>query len=850
MFRMLTLVWSVALLGLIPARSVVAVQPMAQDDIPLVINEVVASNGTANADLQGQYDDWIEIHNCGDMPVDMGGMYLTDNPDDPTKWQMPTDTPALTTVAAQGYLVIWADGDTQDDGLHAGFKLDADGEEVALFGIDGPTCIDQMAFPALAMDLSYGRHPDAADQWRFFPEPTPGAENVGAYDGVVAELEFSHERGFYDEAFSVSLSTETPEATIYYTLNGDEPGRLMARGFSGETYRGSLEIRRTTCLRAIARRPDWKPSASRTQTYIFVDDVVEQSLSGQNPSMDWPAATTGGGGGWGGFPGGGFGGGQAIDYGMDPDVVFDPRYEDLMDEALLSIPSISLVTDLDHLFDSSTGIYVNALQDGRDWERPVSVELINPDGTEGFQINAGLRIRGGYGRNGSNPKHAFRLFFRSEYGVSRLRFPLFGDEGVDAFEKVDLRTAQNYSWSFKGEGGDDHGGKNTMLREVFSRDVQGTMGQPYTRSRYYHLYLNGQYWGLYQTQERSEARYAASYFGGDAEDYDVVKVDAGPGRPYAMEATDGDLEAYHRLWEAARAGLGTDEAYYRVQGLNPDGTPNADYERLVDVDNVIDYMLCTLYVGDFDAPISNFLGNSRPNNFYAVYNRQNPDGFKFFRHDSEHTLFELHENRTGPYPAGQQAQYFNPQWLHQQLVAHGEYRMRFADHVYEHFFNDGVLTPESAAGLLLLRKDTIDLAIIAESARWGDAKVTRPRTKDDDWLPQVDYLVNDYFPRRTDIVLDQFRAKNWYPSVDAPIFNQHGGAVASGFSLVMAAPAGSIYYTLDGSDPRLPGGAVNTSRATRYSGPVVVTETAHVRARVLDAGTWSAVHDAVFTVEP
>lgn len=90
--------------------------------------------------------------------------------------------------------------------------------------------------------------------------------------------------------------------------------------------------------------------------------------------------------------------------------------------------------------------------------------------------------------------------------------------------------------------------------------------------------------------------------------------------------------------------------------------------------------------------------------------RTTPDGFKFFRHDSEHSLFELYENRTGPYPAGSQVQYFNPQWLHQQLVAHAEYRMRFADHVYRHFFHDGCLTPQVAAGLLSARRDTIDLA--------------------------------------------------------------------------------------------------------------------------------------------
>ena len=73
-----------------------------------------------------------------------------------------------------------------------------------------------------------------------------------------------------------------------------------------------------------------------------------------------------------------------------------------------------------------------------------------------------------------------------------------------------------------------------MVREVFSRDTQRDMNQPYTRSRYYHLYLNGMYWGLFQSQERSEARYAESYFGGSEEEYDVVKVNTETG--YLVEA--------------------------------------------------------------------------------------------------------------------------------------------------------------------------------------------------------------------------------------------------------------------------------------------------------------------------
>ena len=336
---------------------------------------------------------------------------------------------------------------------------------------------------------------------------------------------------------------------------------------------------------------------------------------------------------------------------MDPTITTDPDYSDLMDDALLAIPSISLVTDVDNLFDESTGIYSHPQNSGRSWERPVSVELLNPDGSEGFQIDAGLRIRGGFSRSTSNPKHAFRVFFRPEYGGA-LEFPLFEDEGVDRFENVDLRTSQNYSWSFQGDR------QNSMVREVFSRDVQGEMGQPYTRSRYYHLYLNGQYWGLYQTQERSEASYAESYFGGDSDDYDVIKVET---NGYYITNTDGELDAYQRLYNFATSSRSDIESYFQVQGLNPDGTRNSAYERLLDVDNLIDFMIIDYYTGDRDGPGSRFV--NRPNNTYGIYNRLDPDGWKWFQHDAEHTLgvSSSETNLVTPFTSsGSQWRYFNP----------------------------------------------------------------------------------------------------------------------------------------------------------------------------------------------
>jgi len=127
-----------------------------------------------------------------------------------------------------------------------------------------------------------------------------------------------------------------------------------------------------------------------------------------------------------------------------------------------------------------------------------------------------------------------------------------------------------------------------------------------------------------------------------------------------------------------------------------------------------------------------------------------------------------------------------------------------------------LLTPEVATERFLARAAEIEEAIIAESVRWGDSKRAQPYTKAD-WQNEIDRIVNQYFPQRTDILLNQLRntrlrsgaSAPLYPAVSPPSFNQHGGQVATGFELLMSGADGVIYYTLDGSDPRLPGGAIS-----------------------------------------
>jgi len=92
----------------------------------LIINEFMASNDSTIQDPQGEYEDWVEIYNAGSETLDLAGFFLTDELNSRTKWQFPSGSPELTTIQPQGFLLVWLDGDTTDDGLHAGFRLAAD----------------------------------------------------------------------------------------------------------------------------------------------------------------------------------------------------------------------------------------------------------------------------------------------------------------------------------------------------------------------------------------------------------------------------------------------------------------------------------------------------------------------------------------------------------------------------------------------------------------------------------------------------------------------------------------------------------------------------------------------------
>jgi len=141
----------------------------------VLINEFLADNEHVNQDEAGEYDDWVELYNDSAFTVNVGGMYLTDDVGQPTKWQFPSGT----SIAPGGHLLVWCDGDTGQGPLHANFRLNRDGEEIGLFDSEGHglVSLDWVAFGQQQDDVSYGRRPDGADAWEFLDPPTPGMSN-------------------------------------------------------------------------------------------------------------------------------------------------------------------------------------------------------------------------------------------------------------------------------------------------------------------------------------------------------------------------------------------------------------------------------------------------------------------------------------------------------------------------------------------------------------------------------------------------------------------------------------------------------------------------------------------------
>ncbi len=518
-------------------------------------------------------------------------------------------------------------------------------------------------------------------------DPTPGETNAGeALDGFVADTTFSQDRGFYDESFEVVIATETEGAEIRYTLNNSLP-----TANSGTRYTGPVRISTTTTLRAAAFKNGLGPTNTDTHTYIFLDNVINSNVMRRNITQDR---------------------------------VFAPQ----MRASLTDLPSLCITSP--RAINGSSEVLI-------------SLELIHPGGEEGFQEDAGGRYYGGAFTNFA--KKNFRIYFRSEYGDSKLRYPLFDGHAhsispVEVFDHIELRA-----------GSHDMNQRGFYMSNRFTDDTMLDMGNLNPHGRFIHLYLNGTYWGQYHLRERWSADMLAQYLGGEKEDYEAINGNwnvggwPDPGVPF-----DGDGSA----WE-------------RIKSLRSDFEAVSPY---LDVRHYVDYMLMFMF------------GNSEDE--YRCVGPTGPgSGFKFVLNDADGFTRSV-SNRTSMGRPGRSAG-DGPGSIFSMLLRenHPDYRILLADRIQELFFNDGPMTPAKMSARLLERCDQVERAFISEAARWN---FRTPQS----WAGARDSYVNGVLPTRTSQVITEYRRAGFMLPEPVPSFlvngrAQHGGAIRSGAELAM-----------------------------------------------------------------
>ena len=342
------------------------------------INELSSKNDNVILDEFGASSDWIELYNSSNTTINLEGYYLSDEIDTPLKWTFPN-----LSIPPQSFLLIFAsDLDLCQTWCHTNFKLSSDGEALILSDETGMT-IDQISFPALEADQSYGRIEDGNPNWAFFNSPTPFASNNTSTSIDFADLPtFSVENRFHNEAIQVELNCTAPNCFIYYTLDGSEPS------IDHFIYNNPITIDTTTTIRARAFSPLSLPSKIATQTYFI---QTEHEL----PIMA---------------------------------ITSDPHYlYDWEEGILVSGPNAD--AEWPHF----------GANFWEDTEIPMHAEYFIDKNLE-LELDLGSKVHGGK-TSRTKVMKSLRLLGKSSFGSDRVNYPFFYNKDITNFKRVVLRNA-------------------------------------------------------------------------------------------------------------------------------------------------------------------------------------------------------------------------------------------------------------------------------------------------------------------------------------------------------------------------------------------------------------------------
>ncbi len=550
----------------------------------VVINEFVASNRSTLADEDGDYSDWIELHNPGDTAVDLSGWGLSDNPANLFKWVFPSGT----VIPARGYLLIWASGKNRPLAPipHAGFSISAEGETLSLTRSTG-VIADQSGPVVSPRDLSYGRTRSDPTRRAFLAEATPLAAN--AWEVMPEQIEpvlCSHASGFYTTPFSLVLNHPDPEAVIVYTLDGSEPdinnlggtvyryknsyksGPLLTNTYASEGYAGPIAIAdRTSEPNRISRIS----STTASNPTYFPSHLIKKATVVRARAYAGDAASP----------------------------VTTATYFVSTDETAFAydLPLVSLCVNEDAFFDYTNGIYVAGVDHvtssggliGSGWanfnrrgdiaERPGHFQFFD-NGVLAVDQGIGFRIHGNMSRQIAFK--SLRLYASRQYDtLADIDYRFFPDPATHSvnpderlFKRLILRNPSFTEIAFC-----------RLYRPVYE-GVGGRL-QPAVQ------FLNGEYWGICMVRDRLDQHHLARQHGLDADTIAMVNI------KYGREVGSPDLRVFD-----LDVGLPEDmDAFWAMRAfiIGNDMSDPANYAQacaLLDTENFVHHLILKIFAGD------------------------------------------------------------------------------------------------------------------------------------------------------------------------------------------------------------------------------------------------------------
>jgi len=642
---------------------------------------------------------------------------------------------------------------------------------------------------------------------------------------------FSHYRGFYQDEFSLLLSCTSPEAKIFYSLDGSIPSIL-----NGIEFVEPINIAKTTVIRAIAYSPGMEESEVISSTYIFISQVIHQSdapiFSNGTPfPSEWD--------------------GVEANYEVDPEIL-NIEGESLVINALNAIPSMSIVCNNDSLFQQVMNGGGKTINDGL--EIGVSMEMLYPYNSQtNFQINCGFGPRS---RNLENRaiKRGFEVMFKKEFGPGKLKFPIFWDAPRNSenaaveFDNLILRPGFCDTWSSMGyDDSQDTYTRDPMTREAYL-DVTG-LG---THNHFVHLYLNGLYWGLYNLTEKINDNFFVNYIGGVEEDWMVVKSNTDSDNDGNLQS--GDDARYQQLLDLV--GGYTDHG--QAKSLYEDGA----YQQvcqLIDPVLFAQYIMVHCYHGPGDWPDNNWyfvmLNNPPEPGFFQVWDAEKSlaaygtDGRKHAWYTPLLTETDTRGGRAVP------------SRIWKAMITNPDFVMTFADQAFKNIVKpEGPLTNEQSIDRwnslndFIGAKDENQAAIIGECARWGDSNIDNDISvpvRYSDWILPVNEALS-YLDINESLFYQEFASLLDLPKPPEIYINdeEYFGSIIhteNQFKVRLDNPGskGSIYYRIDGQDPRVFGGSSRDQireGSREYKSELNLNSTVVLRARIFDNGNWSPLN--------